>query len=55
MEFAFREQREDGSFLADHAAHQGVHADEQRELGEVLAQPEAQPEDGVRVGGGHPR
>ena len=34
------EQREDGSFLADHAADEGVDGDEERELGGVLAQPE---------------
>ena len=35
------EQREHGALLADHAADERVDADEQRELAEVLAQPEA--------------
>ena len=39
-ELVLGEQRQDGAFLADHAADEGVDADEQRELGEVLAQPE---------------
>ena len=37
------EQRQDGAFLADHAADERVDPDEQAELGEVLAQPEPQP------------
>ena len=39
-ELVLGEQRQDGALLADHAADEGVDADEQRELGEVLAQPE---------------
>ena len=34
------EERQDGAFLADHAADERVDADEQRELGEVLPQTE---------------
>ena len=41
-ELLLGEQRQDGALLADHAADEGVDADEQRELGEVLAQAEAQ-------------
>jgi hypothetical protein len=41
-ELVGRQQREDGAFLADHAADQRVHADEQHELGEVL--PQSQPD-----------
>ncbi len=40
-ELFLSEQRQDGSFLADHAADQCVDTYEQRELGNVLAQPEA--------------
>ena len=47
-ELVLGEQRQDGAFLADHAADERVDADEQRELGEVLAQ--AEPDAG-RVGG----
>ena len=36
------EQRQDGAFLADHPADEGVDGDEQGELGEVLPQPEPQ-------------
>ncbi len=39
-ELLLGEQRQDGAFLADHAADERVDADEQRELGEVLPQPE---------------
>ena len=39
-ELVLGEQRQDGALLADHAADERVDADEQRELGEVLAQPE---------------
>ena len=41
-ELGLGEQREDGAFLADHAADEGVDADEQRELAEVLPEPELQ-------------
>ena len=38
----FGEQRQDGAFLADHPADQGVDPDEEEELGQVLPQPEAE-------------
>ncbi len=41
-ELGLGEQREDGAFLADHAADEGVDADEQRELAEVLPEPQLQ-------------
>src|SRR5205823_6429513 len=46
MEGPDREKRQNGAFLADHPADECVDADEQRELREVLAQPQA---DGLRV------
>ena len=46
------EQREDGAFLADHAADERVHADEEHELGEVLPEPEPDPRR-CRCGGAH--
>ena len=36
------QQRQHGAFLTDHAAHDGADAHEQRELGDVLPQPEPQ-------------
>ena len=46
-ELLLGQQRQDGAFLADHPADEGVDADEQQELAEVLAQPEAdRPPDG---------
>ena len=46
------EQRQDGAFLADHPADEGVDGDEQGELGEVLAQPESQAGAGAGGAGG---
>ena len=34
-------KRQDGAFLADHPADKGVDTDQQRELSQVLAQPQA--------------
>ena len=48
-ELVLGEQRQDGALLADHPADERVDADQQRELREVLPQPQPQPRDGVVI------
>ena len=52
MKLLLRDRRQNAPLEADHGAHEGVDDHEEPELGEVLAEPEADDARGWRTGGG---